>query len=209
MITVLIVDDHPIILDGTKSLFQGIKDITIETDYNPKNVVERLRNTVFDVYLLDINMGPYDGISLAKSIKAIQENALVILYTGYDIRAYYSLILEKKIDGILSKTTPSEKVIRTIRSIVQGDIVLPIDFIDFLKHKVKNSYDNIELTNKEKHLLTMIMKGQTNKKIAENLGVTQRTVERYLSQLFTLLDVSSRDKAIELVKEKNLLLNQS
>ena len=59
--------------------------------------------------------------------------------------------------------------------------------------------------NKEKQLMTMLMEGYTNKMIAEKLDVTQRTVERYLTQLFALLDVSSRIQAIEFVKEKKLL----
>ncbi|MGE7908217.1 response regulator [Lysinibacillus xylanilyticus] len=206
MITVLIVDDHPLILEGTKSLFQGINDITIETESNPEYVIERMRQKIFDVYILDINMTTQDGISLAKSIKTQQENALIILYTGDNIRAYYSLILEKKIDGILSKTAPSEKVINTIRSLAHGDVILPKDFIDFFTCKIQQ--DNIKLTNKEKQLLIMIWEGYTNKMIAENLDVTQRTVERYLTQLFKLLDVPSRAKAIELIKENKLLLAQ-
>ncbi|MEK5187238.1 helix-turn-helix transcriptional regulator [Solibacillus sp. FSL W7-1324] len=186
-------------------LFQGLNDIHIETEQNTAEVLNKIRNTYFDVFLIDVNMAVQDGLSLAADIKGAQEKALIILYTGDDIQSYYPFIIEKKVDGILSKTAPREKVIQTIRSIVHGDLVLPSDFIDYLKNKMQHKHDNLQLTNKEKQLMTMLMEGYTNKVIADKLDVTQRTVERYLTQIFTLLDVSSRTQAIEFVKEKNLL----
>lgn len=205
LISVLIVDDHPIVLEGSKMLFQGVDDILIETEQNAADVLTKMQNTHFDVFLIDVNMAVQDGLSLAADIKAAQEQARIILYTGDDIQAYYPFIVEKKVEGILSKTAPREKVIQTIRSLVQGDLVLSIDFIDYIKTKMQHKHDNLQLTNKEKQLMTMLMEGYTNKMIAEKLDVTQRTVERYLTQLFALLDVSSRIQAIEFVKEKNLL----
>lgn len=205
LISVLIVDDHPIVLEGSKMLFQGLSDILIETEQNATEVLTKMRNTHFDVFLIDVNMAVQDGLLLAADIKETQEKAIIILYTGDDIQSYYSFIVEKKVDGILSKTAPREKVIQTIRSLVQGDLVLSNDFIDYIKNKMQHKHDNLQLTNKEKQLMTMLMEGYTNKMIAEKLDVTQRTVERHLTQLFTLLDVSSRIQAIEFVKEKNLL----
>lgn len=205
LISVLIVDDHPIVLEGSKMLFQGLDDILIETEQNATKVLTKIQNTHFDVFLIDVNMSIQGGLSLAADIKAVQEKALIILYTGDDIQSYYPFIVERKVDGILSKTAPREKVIQTIRSLVQGDLVLSIDFIEFLKNKMQHKHDNLQLTNKEKQLMSMLIEGYTNKKMAEKLCVTQRTIERYLTQLFTLLDVSSRIQAIEFVKEKNLL----
>lgn len=69
---------------------------------------------------------------------------------------------------------------------------------------MQHKHDNLQLTNKEKQIMTMLIEGYTNKMIARKLDVTQRTVERYITQLFKLLDVSSRTQAIEFVKEKNL-----
>lgn len=205
MISVLIVDDHPIVLKGTKVLFQGIEDLYIETEFNPEQVQIRMKNEYFHIYLLDINMAKKNGIELASEIKALQENAIIILYTGDDIDAYYSLIIEKKVDGILSKTAPIERVINTIRLAAQGDIVLPVGFIDYINKKMQNKYETLKLTNKETELIKMLMEGYTNKQMAETLYVTQRTVERYLAQIYNILGVSSRVEAIEIVQEKGLI----
>lgn len=205
LISVLIIDDHPIVLEGTKALFQKLDDMYIETEGNPENVLNKIQQQHYDVFLIDINMSILNGISLASNIKVQQKNARIILYTGEDIRSYYPLIIEKKVDGILSKTASQERVIQTIRSTVHGDLVLPDDFIDYISKKMQNKYDNLKLTNKEKQLMSLVIEGYTNKLIAEKLGVAQRTAERYLSQLFSLLDVTSRGEAIELVKQKKLM----
>lgn len=204
LISVLIVDDHPIVLKGTKAMFQGIEDLYIETEVDPEQVHIRMQNEYFHIYLLDINMSKKNGIELASEIKATQENAIIILYTGDDIDPYYSLIIEKKIDGILSKTAPIERVINTIRSATQGGIVLPIGFIDYINKKMQNKYETLKLTNKETELIKMVMDGYTNKQMAETLYVTQRTVERYLAQIYNILGVSSRREVIEFIKEKGL-----
>lgn len=205
LISVLIVDDHPIVLKGTKAMFQGIEDLYIETEVDPEQVHIRMQNEYFHIYLLDINMSKKNGIELASEIKATQENAIIILYTGDDIDSYYSLIIEKKIDGILSKTAPIERVINTIRSATQGGIVLPIGFIDYINKKMQNKYETLKLTNKETELIKMVMDGYTNKQMAETLYVTQRTVERYLAQIYNILGVSSRREVIEFIKEKGLI----
>lgn len=205
LISVLIVDDHPIVLKGTKMLFNELDDFYIETETNAEQVLSRIQKEEFHVYLIDINMAKKNGIELAKGVKAIQEQAIVILYTGDDIHSYYSLLIEKKVDGILSKTAPIEQVIYTIRSIVVGSMVIPIDFIDYINKKMKNRYDSIKLTNKEIQLIKMLIDGDTNKEIAARFNVTQRTVERYIAQLFSLLGVSSRIEVIDVVKEKQLI----
>ncbi len=84
-------------------------------------------------------------------------------------------------------------------------MVIPIDFIDYINKKMKNRYDSIKLTNKEIQLIKMLIDGDTNKEIAARFNVTQRTVERYLAQLFSLLGVSSRIEIIDVVKEKQLI----
>ena len=72
LISVLIVDDHPIVLKGTKAMFQGIEDLYIETEIDPEQVHIRMQNEYFHIYLLDINMSKKNGIELASEIKAMQ-----------------------------------------------------------------------------------------------------------------------------------------
>ncbi|MFB7156584.1 MULTISPECIES: response regulator [unclassified Lysinibacillus] len=203
----LIVDDHPIVLEGTKNLFQENEDIIVDTESDATHVIQRIKNKPYDIYLIDINMPLENGINLARNIKAIQSNASIILYTGDDITDYYPLILERKIEGILAKTGSKEQILRTVRAIANGEIVLPQNFLDFLdnKFKLQDAKLDIHLNEKEKKILRLIAEGHTNKAIAIELNIPQRTTERYLTQLFSLLNVDSRTEAVNLAERMNLL----
>ncbi|KMY31904.1 hypothetical protein ACZ11_06880 [Lysinibacillus xylanilyticus] len=206
MIKLLIVDDHPIVLAGTKKLFDDVKDMDIRTVSDSKIVMSIIEQQEFDIYLLDINMPNLSGIDLIKLIKKRQPNARIILYTGYDIRDYYSLVIEKNINGILSKTASKEEILYTIRLAMHNRLTMRSDFLDFIKSVFISKKDyKVELTEKEKQILKFLVDGYPNKAIASELDVTQRTVERYLTQLFTVLKVTSRIGAVELAKEQDLI----
>ncbi|MGE7842930.1 response regulator [Lysinibacillus sp. NPDC093712] len=203
----LIVDDHPIVLEGTKNLFKENEDILVDTESDATSVIPKIKDKPYDIYLIDINMPLENGIHLARNIKAIQIDASIILYTGDDITDYYPLILEKKIDGILAKTASKEQILRTVRAIANGEIVLPKNFLDFLdnRFKLQDAKLDIHLNEKEKKILRLIAEGHTNKAIAIELNIPQRTTERYLTQLFSLLNVDSRTEAVNLAERMNLL----
>ena len=203
----LIVDDHPIVLDGTKNLFRDIEDIVVDIEGDATNVLQKVEKSPYHIYLIDINMPLQNGIVLARNIKIQQPDAAIILYTGDDITDYYPLILERKIDGVLAKTASKEQILRTIRAIAQGEIVLPCNFFDFLdrKFKLREKRSNLDLNEKEKKILKLIAEGHTNRAIAVELNITQRTTERYLTQLFTLLNVDSRTEAANLAEKMDLL----
>lgn len=205
MISILIIDDHPIVLKGTKTLFDDIPNMNVEIENHPKNVLSTIVNKQYDVYVIDINMTEKNGLQLASEIKMYQPNSKVILYTGEDIHPYYPLILDEKIDGLVSKTAPYERIVQTIRSVIRDEYLLPSDFIDYVNQKIKSKSSKLQLNFKEKQLVTLLLANYTNKMIAEEFNVTQRTAERYLTQLFIILDVSSRQEAIRVVQEKGLL----
>lgn len=201
MIKVLIVDDHPIVLEGSKRLMESADDIQIDTELQASNVINQLSTNHYDVYLLDVNLGEYDGISLAQMIRE-QTTARVILYTGNDPTNYYSLIVEKKVDGVVSKMATRFQVIQTIRAATQGLIMIPMDFLDYIDF---NSKEEIQLTAKEKMLVSWLQEGLTNKEMAAKLHISVRTIERYWTQLFQVLGATSRESVLEIVREQRLL----
>ncbi|MCG1023208.1 response regulator transcription factor [Sutcliffiella horikoshii] len=204
MIKLLIVDDHPVVLDGTMTLLQELEDFHIETEHDSSAVERRLEKDSFHLFLLDINMKPVNGIQLAEFIKQREPEALVILYTGFELADYYELILKRKIDGLLSKTATKEQVIQTIHAVLRREILLPTDFLDFVQTQLHLSLQDSQqtLSDKERLILNLIAQGCTNKAIAVELSVTQRTVENYLSKLFVKLHVESRAEALKIAMEK-------
>lgn len=205
LISILVVDNYPIVLKGLKTLSLELEDFNVETEKNPQNVLSRMQKEKFQVFLIDACIATNNNLKLVNEIKAMQEQAIIILYTVNKVCCYYSLLFEKKVDGILVKTAPIEQIISTIRLSVQGKIVIPTDFLNYINEKVNDRYANLELSHKEKQLLQMLINGHSNKNIATTCNVSVRTVERRLSQLFCLLGVSTRHEAVEVAKEKQLL----
>ncbi|WP_107951630.1 response regulator transcription factor [Lysinibacillus parviboronicapiens] len=204
MINILIVDDHPVVLDGTKTLLQDLVNVQIETEQDSAAVLSRMDMQTFQLFLIDINMKPLNGIHLSEMIKRKQPEAIILLYTGYELTDYYELLVEKKVDGLLSKLATKEQVIQTIQAALRGEILLSADFLDFVQRRSHqpNRRQEILLSDKEQEILQLVAQGYTNKAIASALGVTQRTVENYLSKLFVRLHVESRAEAVIVAKEK-------
>ncbi|MDM5248202.1 MULTISPECIES: response regulator transcription factor [unclassified Lysinibacillus] len=204
MIDILIVDDHPVVLDGTKTLLQDLTNVRIDTEQDSASVLSRMDAQNFQLFLIDINMKPINGIQLSEMIKKKQPEALILLYTGYELSDYYELLVEKKIDGLLSKLATKEQVIQTIQAALRGEILLSADFLDFVQQRtnLSNTQQDILLSDKEQEILQLVSQGCTNKAIASAIGVTQRTVENYLSKLFVKLNVESRAEAVIVAKEK-------
>ncbi|QSB09288.1 response regulator transcription factor [Lysinibacillus fusiformis] len=204
MMNILIIDDHPVVLDGTKTLLQDLANVHIETEQDSAAVLSRMDTDTFQLFLIDINMKPINGIQLSEMIKKKQPEALIILYTGYELSDYYELLIEKKIDGLLSKLATKEQVIQTIQAALRGEILLAADFLDFVQQRTNlpNVQQEVLLSDKEQEILQLVAQGCTNKAIASAIGVTQRTVENYLSKLFVKLNVESRAEAVIVAKEK-------
>ncbi|MGE7999752.1 response regulator [Lysinibacillus sp. NPDC093190] len=204
MIDILIVDDHPVVLDGTKTLLQDLTNVHIDTEQDSAAVLTRMDAQDFQLFLIDINMKPINGIQLSEMIKKKQPEALILLYTGYELSDYYELLIEKKVDGLLSKLATKEQVIQTIQAALRGEILLAADFLDFLHQRTNlpNVQQDVLLSDKEQEILQLVAQGCTNKAIASAIGVTQRTVENYLTKLFVKLNVESRAEAVIVAKEK-------
>lgn len=206
MIKLLIVDDHPLILDGSKKLFSEVSDISVDTLNDIETFANVIEEKVYDIFLIDVNLGACSGLTFAELVKEKYPSSIVILYTGDNIKDYYSLIIEKKINNVISKTAKKDQIIKTIYSCIDNQIVLPDNFINYVQSIVSiNNQNLLRLNNREKRILELITKGYTNQAIALEMDVTQRTVEKILTQIYNLFEVGTRAEAVLKAKELNLI----
>ncbi|MGE7911391.1 response regulator [Lysinibacillus xylanilyticus] len=204
MIKLLIVDDHPMILDGSKKLFSEVSDISVDTLNDIETFANVIEEKVYDIFLIDVNLGACSGLTFVELVKEKYPSSIVILYTGDNIKDYYSLIIEKKINNVISKTARKDRILKTIYATMNNDMLLPEDFIDYVNDSCSgNSIKKIlRFNNREKRILELVMEGYTNQAIALELGVKQRTIENNLSQIYALLNVGTRAEAV--IKAKGL-----
>ncbi|SES30762.1 response regulator transcription factor [Psychrobacillus sp. OK032] len=213
MIEVLIVDDHPSVSEGTKVIINQQKDMNVTVLTNSLEVMEHLEQTTYHVYLIDLYMPELNGLELMKMIREKDPESIILIYTGFDIDIHYNLLMEAKVSGFLSKTATGDQIITAIRCALREEVVLPLCLLRQLKRievptcapEEETPLVNIRLTEKEQAILREIEKGYTNKIIARNLIMSQRTVEHQLTKIFSKLGVESRMEAVLKAQEHQLL----
>lgn len=203
MIKLLLIDDHPLILEGSKQIFSDAPDIVADTLEDVQTFSKVLEETHYDVFIIDINLGESNGLELAEQVKAEDSASIVILYTGEQAEDYYSLIVEKKVDNVISKTATKDTILKVIYAAMNNEILLPKTFIDYIQQSTKKK--QLQLNQREKRILQLVKEGYTNKAIALELNLSQRTVENCLSQIFMLLNISTRAEAVYKVIELKLI----
>lgn len=216
MIKVLIIDDHPAVGEGTKAIIEQEGDMEAFVIEDSEEAVELLDQREFDVYLLDLFMPKLNGIELTKIILQKYPEAIVLIYTGFDIPTHYNLLIEAGVSGFISKTDTKEQLITAIRCALREEVVVPLSLLKQLRrvntgHTTKEgkvSLESINLTEKEQAILEGVSKGLTNKAIAVELCMSQRNIEYNLTKIFSKLGVSSRTEALMKAKEFGLLSRQ-
>ncbi|WP_251554675.1 response regulator transcription factor [Neobacillus muris] len=211
MIEILLVDDHPLVVEGTKLIIEKEPDMKVQIETSSKLAIERVKTQKFDVMIFDLQMPEIDGFELAKHVLKIVPEANILIYTGYDIITHFDLLMESGAVGFISKTATRDKLIRAIRCALHQEVVLPFAMLKeiylngrYVEHK-EPAQERIVLTEKEQAIVKELVKGKTNKEIAQVLYMGQRSLEYSLTSLFQKLGVQTRVEAVIKVKEMNLL----
>lgn len=213
MIKVLIVDDHPVVGEGTRSLVEQEEDMTAKVIVESEEIVNLMKEEKYDIYLIDLYMPKINGIELTKIILQIEPEAKIIIYTGFDLASHYNLLVEAGVAGFINKTATQEQLITSIRCALREETVISLQLLRQLRRvsgspTISEDFQTIgelALTNKEQQILDGVSKGATNKAIAINLSMSQRNVEHHLTKIFTKLGVSSRTEALLKAQEFGLL----
>lgn len=213
MIHVLVVDDHPTVGAGTKFTIEQVADMKADIILDSEAVIETIRTQHYDVYLIDLFMPKLNGVELTKTILKINPEAVVLIYTGYDIVTHYNYIMDAGASGFLSKTARSEQLITAIRCAVRGEVVVPLYLLKQLRrmktggstHEGRKGLGEVSLTKREQQILQYVGDGEKNITIAQSLNLSQRTIELNLTKIFTKLNVSSRTEAYKKAWEYGML----
>lgn len=217
VINILIVDDHPSVREGTKSMIEKENDMVVTVAASEMQALELVENNSFDALLLDLNMPVINGMELTRRIVASNSDIPILIYTGYDVSPYFNFLVEAGVSGFISKTASREQLILAIRCALRGDAVIPISLLKQLRRTDihitgdggnETSIENASINEKEQAILKEIALGKSNKEIAQTLFMSQRTVEYNLTRIFNKLHVRSRAEAIVKAKRLGLVPNE-
>jgi two-component system response regulator DevR len=204
-IRLLLVDDHKVVRSGVKALLSGTGNIDVVgeagTVADAVSVAARLKP---DLVLMDVRLPDGSGIDACREIRTARPKTRVLFLTSFaDDDAVLATILAGA-DGYLLKEIDEDGLIRAIETVAAGRSILDPSVTQRVLTRIKAQASTAgeqkgeDLSPQEQKVVALVAEGQTNKEIAVALGLSDKTVRNYLSNIFHKLQVSRRSQAAAL-----------
>lgn len=202
-IRVLLADDHAVVRKGIREFLEEDPEITVIAEASDGAEAVRLASALApDVAVLDIQMPRLTGIEATRQIKAALPDVRVLILTAYEDDPYVFALLRAGADGYLLKSADSDDLVRAVKTTAAGGKVLDPAvaakvFAQMTAGKPAAASDQIEpLSERELAVLRLAGQGLANKAIAAALGISDRTVQGHLANVYGKLGVASRTEAV-------------
>lgn len=204
MIRVLLADDHKIVRQGTKLYLESMGINVVGEATNGNEAVEMACRLQPDVVIMDIHMPELTGIEATRRIRHDTEDVHVLVLTAYDNAAYIHALLEAGADGFVLKTAEFAELLKALQEVAFGRRAFDQSTLEKAKqHQKKHNME--DLTQRESDVLTQAAKGLTNKKIGQELFISDRTVQGHLQNIYHKFSVTTRTEAVSLALQHGLI----
>ncbi|MBD8542639.1 response regulator transcription factor [Oxalobacteraceae sp. CFBP 13708] len=200
-ISLVIADDHPLILAGLASLIESEPDLALlgqgASAAEAVALYERLRP---DVMLVDLNM-PGGGLEAIIATRRMHPDARIVMLTSYEGDENVHRALQAGAAGYLLKQAGFEEIVRCVRQVVEQRRYLPALLADKLALRIHTS----PLSRRELDILAHLSAGKSNKLIARDAGIGVGTVKYHVNNILSKLNVSCRTEAASVAQQRGLL----
>jgi DNA-binding NarL/FixJ family response regulator len=191
-IRVMIADDHPIVCLGLATMIDAQPDMTVVAQVtNGREAIEMFERHLPDVTLIDLRMPELGGVEAIKAIRAKHPGAIFIVLTTYQGDEDIHKAMAAGAQGYLLKGLPHDDLLEAIRRVKAGSQYLPASVRSSLANRLPSS----ALSPRELQILELIVKGLSNKQIADRLGITEGTVKWHVNAILGRMNVSDRTQA--------------
>jgi DNA-binding NarL/FixJ family response regulator len=208
-IKILIVDDHPVVRQGIKSLLSNHADLDVVGEADSVNsALEQVQQLAPDVVLLDIRLPGESGLDLLEKLKVF--NTKVLILTSFDDEEHVLVALRGGANGFILKNVSDEMLCGAIRTIYQGGRVLSPQIAERMVQQLTTepespSIDEHDLSFQELQLLRLLVEGASNDQMAAELFMSVASVKRKLRNIFTKLKVQNRAQAAAVIVQRQLI----
>jgi two-component system, NarL family, response regulator LiaR len=199
-ISVLIVDDHPIVRQGLRTLLELQNDITVAGEAeNGRIACELVADLKPDVVLMDLLMPEVDGITATRQITAMGQNTRVIALTSFVEDEKVIPAIQAGATSFLLKDVSPVDLLEAIRAAYRGEARLHPNVTKMLMREVAEHPAALhpiasDLTDREREVLSLVAEGLSNSEIAERLMISEKTVKTHISNLLSKLDLKDRTR---------------
>jgi DNA-binding NarL/FixJ family response regulator len=210
-IGLMLVDDHAVVRAGLRSYLDQVAGLAVVAEAaNGSDALERLAELAADgrlpdVILMDLVMPGIDGIQTSIRITRRHPTAKILIMTSFGERERVRGSLDAGVSGYLLKDADSDEIVSAVRAAVRGELYLDAAVTRGLTDPVQPVSPSLGLlTSREREVLALIASGQSNRQIANHLGITERTARTHVANLFGKLKVVSRTQAALLAVREGL-----
>jgi DNA-binding NarL/FixJ family response regulator len=202
LISVLLVDDHPVVIEGLRKVLDAAGDIDVTgTATDASHALEQARTLRPDVILLDLRMPGATGIQATRQLRALEFTGAIILLTSYGDKAYVRQALEAGADGYLLKSTPAADLITAIRSAAKGRRQLSPELLDGVLEDFgglahDKTVRDSDLGEDDLAILRLAAEGSTNREIGIALNRSEIAIKKRFQSIFVKLGAVDRAHAV-------------
>lgn len=189
-ISVVIVDDHPMVAEGIQSILESYDDLEVRATLTTgAEAVAYLKSNDVDVVLMDLNMPNIGGLTATEMVLESKPDMRILILSMHDSPEYISTALSHGARGYVLKDVPTEEIKIAIDTVMRGE--------RYLCTGAKGSLEPVEdgeretLTSREQTVLLQLAQGKSNKEVAIELNISVRTVETHRKNIKRKLGISS------------------
>lgn len=202
---ILLVDDHAILLDGVRNLLEKEGLLVAGTAESAEKALQFLKTNDVDILITDFHMPGMDGLSLVNTVRRIQPSIKTIVLSMHDETHLVKEILRAGVNGYVLKKDTHKELLTAIQEVCQGRVYLSSDINKILITNLQNPDEGRLLTDREREILKLIAKEYSNKQIAEELFISERTVETHRKNIFKKTSTNSLVGLIKFAYANNLI----
>lgn len=207
-VRVLLADDHPVVRGGILKVLSHDPDIEVVGEAsNGEETLKLVESLSPDVLLLDMEMPVMNGVEVTHQLRKRFPSVHILALSGYEDRSYVLEILQMGASGYLTKDEAMETIVEAVKGVAQGQL-------GWLSRRVsalittwmrREEPESQTLSQRELEVLRLVAAGKTNQRIAVDLHISEKTIEKYLESILRKLGVSSRVEAAVYAVRNNLL----
>lgn len=212
MIKVLIVDDHMLVRQGIKQIFEDTPDIVAVAEARTGHeAFEQVRSTGIDIVLLDVSLPDIDGLDVLATIKQEQPDLPVLMLSMHAEEQFALRFLRAGASGYLTKESAAEELIRALRKVAHGGRYITLEMAEALAETLafgpgKDGRSPHEsLSNREYQVMQLIATGRSVGEIAGLLNLSVKTVSTYRTRILEKMELSSNAEIMRYALRRGLV----